>query len=170
MRIKVLTLVMALWVPAAQAQDTELNTGLATPVKLGEAPVRFLGRTVYAATLYTEGSEQFSWSQPLSLRLDYAYGFTAAQLVKATGREIARIEGPRPDQADLLAKLTPCFRDVGPGDSYVAVATTADQLSLRLSGQKTCDVTHQDVRRRFLNIWLSPDSQFPRLSNKLRGG
>lgn len=166
MRIKLASLLLALWAPSAQAQ----NTGLAAPVKLGEASLRILGQTVYSATLHTEGPRQFNWSQPLSLRLDYVYGFTAAQLVKATGREMERIEGPRPDQAGLLAKLTPCFRDVGPGDSFVAVSTTADQLSLRLNGQQTCNVTHPDLRQRFLGIWLSPDSRYPRLSRKLRGG
>ena len=166
MRIKLASLLLALWVPAAQAKDT----GLAAPVKLGEATLRVLGKTLYSATLHTEGSAQFSWSQPLSLRLDYAYGFTATQLVKATGREIERIEGQRPDQAALLAKLAPCFRDVGPGDSFVALSTASDKVALRLNGQQTCAVTYPRLRQRFLGIWLSPDSRSPRLSRQLRGG
>ena len=166
MRTRLATLLLALWVPAAQAQET----GLATPVKLGEATLRVLGQTVYSATLHTEGPRQFNWSQPLSLRIDYDYSFTAAQLVKATGREIERIEGPRADQATLMQKLAPCFRDVGPGDSFMAISKSANQVELRLNGKQTCNVTHPELRQRFLGIWLSPNSRSPRLSRQLRGG
>lgn len=165
MRIKLAALLLALWVPAAQAQDT----GLSAPVKLGEATLRVLGQTIYNATLFTEGTAGFSWAQPLSLRLDYDYGFTAEQLLRGTGKELQRIEGQRADQSALLQKLAPCFQNVAPGDSYVALSPSSNRVTLRRNGKPTCDVTHPDLRKRFLGIWLSPNSRSARLSRQLRG-
>lgn len=145
------------------------ETGLAQPVQLGQATLRFLGLEVYTATLNTEGAGPFSWERPLSLRLDYARGFTAAELLEGTESELIRVEGNRPDQPEVLAKLAPCFHDVAAGDHYVAYAPGADQVEMRLNGRVTCTVTHPDLRRRFLGIWLSPESRSARLSAQLRG-
>lgn len=145
------------------------ETGLSQPVKLGEATLRFLGLQIYSATLHTQGTEQFDWGRPLSLRLDYARGFTAQELLAGTEKEITRIEGTRPDQAEIFAKLATCFEDVEKGDAYVALAPTPDRVTLRLNGRQTCDISHAGLRKRFLGIWLSPNSRSARLSSQLRG-
>ena len=161
--IRTLACLMALAAPAGA------ETGLAQPVQLGQATLRFLGFDIYTATLHGEGGGAFSWDRPLSLRLDYARGFTAEELLEGTQSELTRIEGARPDQPEVLAKLAPCFRDVAAGDYYVAYAPSADQVEMRLNGAATCTVTHPDLRKRFLGIWLSPQSRSARLSAQLRG-
>lgn len=164
--LSILALCGALAVPGALHAN---GTGLAEPVRLGQTTLRFLGLKVYTATLHTQGARQFSWNHPLSLRLDYARAFSAEELIQGTRAELRRIEGARGDQPQLVAKLAACFRSVGQGDSYVAIADRADQLEMRLNGQPTCRVSYPDVRKRFLGIWLSPNSRFSRLSAQLRG-
>ncbi len=144
-------------------------TGLKAPVQLGQATLRFLGFEIYTATLHTEGAERFSWDQPLSLRLDYARGFSDQELLQGTEKELQRIEGTQPDQAVMLQKLATCFRPVAAGDNYVAIATAPNTVEMRLNGQRICRVSHPDLRRRFLGIWLSPNSRSARLSAQLRG-
>lgn len=145
------------------------ETGLKAPVPLGQATLRFLGFEVYTATLHTEGAAEFSWAQPLSLRLTYARGFTATELLHSTEAELQRIEGRQPDQPQMLQKLAGCFRDVAEGDDYLAISPTPDTLEMRLNGTRTCSLRHADLRKRFLGIWLSPESRSARLSAQLRG-
>lgn len=149
--------------------DRAGDTGLSQPVKLGEATLRFLGMQIYSATLHTEGADRFDWDQPLSLRLDYARSFTAQELLAGTEKEITRIEGPRPDQTELFGKLASCFEDVEKGDTYVALSPAPNRVALWLNGRETCDISHEALRKRFLGIWLSPDSRSARLSSQLRG-
>jgi len=162
----VLALVLTLGTPAVSHANT---TGLGAPVPLGQATLRFFGFEVYTATLHTEGADQFDWDRPLSLRLDYARGFSAEDLLQGTRKELERIEGTRSDQPQMLKKLATCFRAVGDGDHYVAVSTAPDTVEMRLNGARTCRVSHPDLRKRFLGIWLSPNSRSARLSAQLRG-
>lgn len=146
-----------------------VSTGLRAPVELGKATLRFLGFEIYTATLHIEGARRFDWNQPLSLRIDYARGFSDAELLEGTEKELQRIEGARSDQPQMLQKLASCFRDVNSGDSYVAVSPAANVIDMRLNGQRTCRISHPDLRKRFLGIWLSPNSRSARLSAQLRG-
>lgn len=151
------------------AGSASAETGLGAPVQLGQATLRFLGFDIYTATLHTEGRPAFDWDQKLSLRIDYARGFTTEELLRGTETELQRIEGEQPDQPQMLDKLATCFRDVAAGDNFVALSPTADTVTLFLNGQQTCSIAHPDLRRRFLGIWLSPNSRSDRLSAQLRG-
>ncbi|APG46195.1 chalcone isomerase family protein [Phaeobacter porticola] len=154
---------------AIAAVPARANIGLNAPTKLGEVTFRWFGLPLYDASLYAEGQSRFDWQTPMALRLKYRRGFSKLQLMKATASELARIEGPRADQDQLIAKLDRCFQDVAAGDSFVATARAPDQVALYLNGRQTCDVRHPQARKRFLNIWLSPDSRAARLSSRLRG-
>ncbi|KII15990.1 chalcone isomerase family protein [Phaeobacter sp. S60] len=145
------------------------ETGLRSPIKLGEVTFRWFGLPLYDASLFAEGQNRFDWQTPMALKLSYRRGFTRAQLTKATAAELTRLEGPRADQERLIAKLETCFRDVAAGDSFVATTQDPNQVALYLNGRRTCDVRHAEARKRFLNIWLSPNSRSARLSSRLRG-
>lgn len=143
--------------------------GLPNPVLVGQATVGALGLVAYEGRLYTEGGAPFGWSVPVALELQYRRRFSAAQILKATETELRRVEGAVSDQPRLLERLAACFRDVGPGDSYVAVGARPDELRFVLNGREVCRASHPDIRRRFLSIWLSDKARFPSLSRKLRG-
>ncbi|MFS4580800.1 chalcone isomerase family protein [Phaeobacter sp. C3_T13_0] len=148
---------------------TYADTGLKAPTKLGEVTFRWFGLPLYDASLYAEGQNRFDWQTPMALRLSYRRGFTQSQLMQATTAELARLEGPRGDQNELIAKLDLCFRDVAAGDSFVATTRDPDHVALYLNGRQTCEIRHKDARKRFLDIWLSPNSRAARLSSRLRG-
>ncbi|WP_293575195.1 chalcone isomerase family protein [Phaeobacter sp.] len=163
-------LMLGLFVSATSSvAAAQSGTGLSTPQKLGEVTFRWFGIPLYDASLFADGQPEFDWQRPLALELSYRRSFSQAQLMRATAYEIERIEGPRGDQAEFFAKLDGCFRDVAAGDRFVATSTNANQVALYLNGQQTCDVRHSDARKRFLNIWLSPESRSARLSRQLRG-
>ncbi|MEO3416379.1 chalcone isomerase family protein [Roseovarius sp. CAU 1744] len=141
-----------------------------TPALRGEATFRWLGVPLYTARFFTPDGQALSWQKPAALQLIYARDFSRQSLVDATMSELERMEGTRADHAELAQKLVPCFRDVGEGDQFVAIATTTDEVQLYFNGAPTCQLRHAEINARFLGIWLSDNSRAPELSRRLRGG
>ncbi len=165
---KTIVLIWILIAPVV-AQPAAADIGLSNAAPLGSASFRWLGVTFYDATLYTQRAQRFSWSKPMALALTYRQGVSAQKLAGSAEIEIRRLEGTPPDFSQFTSKLKKCFRDVKTGDRYVAVSTASDRVSLSLNGTRTCTVRHPGARKRFLGIWLSPNSRMPRLSSRLRG-
>ena len=163
-----LTLLVALPLRAENV-PAEVKSSLATPEPLGQTTYRWLGVPLYEATLYTARGKSFGWDAPLALQLVYARNLKGGSLVDATLAELDRIEGKRADHSDIRAKLSPCFRDVGVGDRYVAVAGSSDRIAFWRNGSKTCEFSHAGAKKRILGIWLSDDSRSVRQARRLRG-
>lgn len=153
--------------PMAQA-STDIS-GLSNPTRIGEARLSFFGFVIYEGQLFTEGGRPFAPGEPVALEIRYRRDFSAQQMLQATYDELGRVEGRAPDQRELVSRLASCFRDVTDGDSFLDISRSADQLELKLNGARTCDVRAPRVGERFLSIWLSDNSRFPRLSRRLRG-
>ncbi len=152
------------------AASANLRTfGLVQPVELGTVTLRWLGLVVYRARLHTDGARRFDWGSPLALEIEYFRSIDREDLIQSTRSEIMRIEGTQPDLDTLVGKLGSCFRNVGKGDVFTAVSTRPDRMELYLNGERTCNIRHSDVRKRFLGIWLSEKSRSARLSAELRG-
>lgn len=143
--------------------------GLENPSEVGSATLNFFGFTVYRGRLFTENGRAFTPGEPVALEIVYNRNFTADQMRDTTRSELARVEPGRSDQDALVGRLADCFRDVARGDQFLAASETPDRLRLWLNGTQTCDVQGDQVGKRFLAIWLSENSRFPRLSRQLRG-
>jgi hypothetical protein len=144
-------------------------TGLSDPTRIGEARLSFLGFVIYEGQLFTERGRPFSPGEPVALEILYRRSFSAQQMLQATYDELGRVEGRAPDQQQLVTRLSSCFRDVGDGDRFLAISRGPDDLELKLNGTRTCAVNAPRLGERFLSIWLSDNSRFPRLSRRLRG-
>ncbi|WP_192965656.1 chalcone isomerase family protein [Phycobacter azelaicus] len=174
MRSKIFTSLIAIATAATllgpAAASANLRTyGLMQPVELGTATLRWLGIAVYRARLHTDGANSFDWSRPLALEIEYFRSIDREDLTESTRSEIERIEGAKADLDTLIGKLGTCFRNVGKGDVFTAVSVTPDSMALYLNGERTCNIRHAGVRKRFLGIWLSENSRCARLSAELRG-
>ena len=155
--------------PPTRATPSEVQAALGDARPLGRATYRWLGLPLYDATLYARGRSGFDWQKPLALELVYARALSDDVLLDSTLSELGRIEGDRPDHPTIRAKLSSCFHNVATGDRYVAMSGAADSISFWLNGRRTCDVSHPDVKRRILGIWLSEQSRAVRNSRALRG-
>ncbi|SLN66198.1 hypothetical protein PSA7680_03500 [Pseudoruegeria aquimaris] len=157
--------------PPARADATPpeiaARVGQAQPV--GAVSFSALGFKFYDARLYTEGGADFGWDRPFGLELAYTRDISGGLLVRATMRELRRMEGRKADHPELERKIAACFRSVGAGDRYVAVPAGRDGVDFWLNGRKTCALRHPGARDRVLGIWLSDDARDPALSRKLRG-
>ena len=167
----VLTLCLAA-AAAVMPADLRASTtipGMSNPAPVGAASLSFLGFTVYRGRLFTEEGRNFVPGQPVALEIVYNRNFTAGQMLDTTRSELRRVEPDGSGHDQIVARLQECFRDVSQGDSFLAVSPTPDRLRLWLNGSATCDVQGDGIGERFLSIWLSENSRFPRLSRQLRG-
>ncbi len=143
--------------------------GLENPSEIGAATLNFFGFTVYRGRLFTEDGRDFAPGVPVALEIIYNRTFTAEQMLDTTRSELARVEPGQPDQDVIVDRLAECFRDVSRGDQFLAASDNPDRLRLWLNGTLTCEVEGNEIGQRFLSIWLSDNSRFPRLSRQLRG-
>ena len=130
--------------------------------------VTWLGFRVFDITVFTQGGARYDPVKQAALELRYARRFSKRSLTTATMEELDRLEGTQPDHPEISRKLQRCFADVGPGDRFLAVGATKDQVTLYRNDAKTCRLNHPNIRARFLDIWLSLDSRFPAVSRRLR--
>lgn len=165
-----LLVALCLLVPGSvQARADLVAAGISEAQNLGRVTVRWFGLPLYDAALYTERGARFSWQAPMALELAYRREISGESLVSATQNELERIEGPRRDHPAIVEKLSPCLRDVGPGDRFLAVARDVDRVDFWFNGRRICEVRHENLRKRFLGIWLSDDARSVALSRRLRG-
>ena len=171
-RRHIASLSLALALVFGAAGDLRASTvipGLEDPSVVGSATLSFLGFTIYRGRLFTENGRDFTPGDPVALEIVYNRNFTAEQMRDTTRDELARVEPGRDGQDVILERLAECFRDVSRGDQFLAASEGPDRLRLWLNGTLTCDVQGDGIGERFLSIWLSDNSRFPRLSRQLRG-
>ncbi|MGY6411698.1 MAG: chalcone isomerase family protein [Alkalilacustris sp.] len=160
---------LAATIGPAELRSSTVIPGIENPTEIGSATLNFFGFTVYRGRLFTEDGRAFTPGEPVALELVYNRNFTAEQMLDTTRSELARVEPGREGQDALVETLAGCFRDVGRGDQFLAASESPDRLRLWLNGALTCDVEGDEIGKRFLSIWLSENSRFPRLSRQLRG-
>lgn len=160
---------LALRPAVASTTNVSLQGTSAALEKIGSVQVRFFGLRLFEAALFTEDGEAFTWNDPFALRLTYDRGFDRDTLLTASIDEMERLEGPRPDHAEIRTKLAECYRTVQRSDSFLAVAEARDAVRFYLNGQRTCRIQHSGIRERLLGIWLSDNARDARMSRQLRG-
>ena len=167
--ITALAVVLAATLGTAELRATTTIPGLESPTEIGAATLNFFGFTIYRGRLFTENGRDFAPGEPVALEIVYNRTFSAEQMLGTTRDELDRVEPGRPGQDALVDNLSECFRDVSRGDQFLAASDTPDRLRMWLNGNLTCEVEGDEIGKRFLAIWLSDNSRFPRLSRQLRG-
>ncbi|MEP3295640.1 MAG: hypothetical protein ABJO27_04025 [Pseudoruegeria sp.] len=164
-----LVLLIFMTVGAAIAAPSEITKRLRAAEPIGEASFRLLGAELYRAQLFTEGGADFEVDQPYSLALVYERSIKGSTLIKATLREMRRMEGKRADHAEIAEKLNDCFQSVKEGDRYSAIPRGQSVVEFWRNGALRCSLSHPGIRDRIMGIWLSDQSRDPNLSRQLRG-
>ena len=167
--IAALSIALVAAIGVADLRASTVIPGLENPSEIGSATLSFFGFTIYRGRLFTENGRDFVPDAPAALEIVYNRSFTAEQMRDTTRDELTRVEPGRDGQDALVERLAGCFRDVSRGDRFLAASEGPDRLRLWLNGTLTCDVEGDEVGKRFLAIWLSDNSRFPRLSRQLRG-
>lgn len=162
-----LALALAAASPAA-ANPAEVNAALPGAEKIGEAPYRLLGITMFNAELFAD--DAFSWQRPFALTLTYARSARQSTIIGRTISEMSqRGAGSPAALAPLRAQLVRCFPNVSEGDRITGVSTGVNTARFYVNGARSCDVEWPNFRRHFFGIWLDARGGQAAMSARLRG-
>lgn len=159
-----------LCVAPAWASPSEVNRTLPNARKVGEASYSLFSVRLFNAELYADGGA-FSWERPFALTLTYDRSASASTLINRSIREMSsRGAGSAHALAPLRAQFERCFTNVGEGDRFTGVSTSAETAVFYHNGVRRCEIRWPAFRRHFFGIWLAGrDGAAARLSAQLRG-
>lgn len=128
----------------------------------GDAGLLFI--TAYNAQLWTDAP---SWSMeaPFALKLTYSMGFSTAELVSRTRKEMKHVAPDLTDDALAACgeKLQAVFPPVKKGDAITALYRPGQPVAFFLNGKPTGSIADAGFAAPFFGIWLSPASSDPDL-------
>lgn len=150
---------------ATVAQASPIQSALPDAELRGAATYRFVGLPLYEARLYTSGGAPLDWNRDFGLELKYLRNLSANDLVEGTLREFGRTGGALP----VRIQLEQCFDDVRKGDSYLAVSEGQDGIGFWLNGKQTCQLSHPQIKTRFMALFLGDNTRSKTFTRKLKG-
>lgn len=143
--------------------------------ELGRHRFRFWGFDVYEAVVRVgPGFEPMTWERyPLALGLTYARDFRGADIARRSIEEIERQGSLREaTRQRWLAQLMAVLPDVRAGDTVYGTYRPDQGVQFwrqRESWQSLGDVADAELARRFMGIWLSPQTSEPAMRQALLG-
>ncbi len=156
---------IALFLYPASAIGSAANSSEPGADLRGQATLRFLGVPIYEARLYTDGGAPLDWQNDFGLEINYMREFSGQSLVTATLREMKRMGASLPARSEFDR----CFFDVGKGDRYLAVSSGPDSISFWRNDTHVCNLSHPEIKRGFMSIFLGENTRSKAFTRKLRG-
>lgn len=179
-------LIACLVAPGLQAAEAPPWSNM-TPV--GQARLKVLFWSIYEATLYSGHSisgdnisdhsisassdknsdTRFSWPDtvPFALALEYQRDFSAADLVKETGRQWQAMGMTVPE--NWLEQLQEILPDVKKGDSITLHVDDAGNSTFYINAREAGMIRDPEFSRQFSAIWLSDQTTQPAMRRQLIG-
>lgn len=161
-----------LWAAATPLPPAEVARELDKPVLTGSGRLRWLGFSVYEASLWTGAQfqpERFG-AHSFALEIRYARAISASALADASLKQMQSLEAlPLVRQSEWQQALKSAFPDVHAGDRLTGVHVPDKGLRLYFNGQLHKAIDDPLLSQSFFAIWLSPATQEPRLRAQLIG-
>jgi hypothetical protein len=134
---------------------------------VGQARLTVLWFDIYDAKLYTPDG-QYKQNSNLKLSLTYLRDFDAKDLIEETFNQMK----PKPNQEQQKtwqASLELIWPDVTKSDNLSFVVNDESVGHFYFNNRHVGTIKDADFNKRFANIWLSDDSEYPKLAAKLTG-
>jgi len=158
---------------AALAQTSapaEVHTGLPEGQWSGSARLRFLGLSVYDASLWVApGFRASAYAQhAFALELRYLRKLKGSAIAERSLTEMRRVGSLTAEQATRwLARMQDAFPDVNDGDRIVGLHLPGAGTQFWVNGQLRATVTEPEFGRFFFGIWLSESTSEPAMRSAL---
>jgi hypothetical protein len=149
---------------------SEINENFTNPLSLGNYNLKVWGFKIYNIQLLSD-SKNFSYQNKLALVINYQRDFAKKDLIKRSLEEISRINEIK-DEALLKNyqnKLEEIFLDVKKGDRKTAFFNHKNGVKLYFNGKFVGEINDLIFAQRFVDIWLSDKSSFPKMTNAILG-
>lgn len=136
---------------------------------VGQARLRVFFFHIYDSTLYSPNGRYEGVNPDLALQIEYQRSIAADRLLDQT-REEWRKQSLYEDSCETwLSQLDSFWPDVSRGDTLTLRVDESLASEFYLNGQLIGEIDDAQFTERFLAIWLSEDSSYPRLRNQLVG-
>ncbi len=158
--------------PAQPAMPAEVRSELPGARLSGGGRLTYLLLHVYDARLWVgEGfAAERAESLPVALELEYALALVGRLIAERSLDEMRRVPGIGDEQAARwLAWLTATLPDVAKGDRITGVHKPGESLRLYVNGGLKGELRDAEFARRFIAIWLGPQTSEPALRQQLLG-
>jgi len=157
---------------AAEPAPPEVSAALPQARLLGQGRLRFIGLRVYEARLWTAAAALPSeWlTVPLALDIRYERSLSGVQIAERSLAEMRR-QGEIAEvlAASWLVQMKRLFPDVNSGTRLTGLNLNGAGLAFHVDGKAVGEVNDAEFARRFLGIWLSPQTSEPNLRAALLG-
>lgn len=163
----VLMLLAATPVFAAMSRPPELEGKISASAPYGEGQLHKLMFHVYDSSLWTD-AETFSTDKTYALVIRYNMNFSVKELVDRSITEMERSGKLSDDEKKTYAaELTARFHAVKPGDRITALFVKGKGGYFFYNGGAQGGVMPAAHAKRFLDIWLGPNTSEPALRKQL---
>ena len=141
--------------------------------KVGAGRLRWLGFTIYDASLWTSTGRYagFAAGETVALSLDYERGFSRDELLRITDtawRKLGDVDAER--RARWIEELRSLWSDVRPGDNVTTIVVPGGPTRFYDRARRFGQVDDPAFGPAFLSIWLDPRSVVNDLRIRLIGG
>ncbi len=159
---------------AATDAPPEVRAAFSTPDLQGQGHLRFMGLRVYEALLWTVAGQNVSaadWArQPLALEIRYQRALKGTQIAERSLQEMKRQgDVDEPSAQRWLQAMKTLFPDVVEGSRITGLLLPQTGLRIYVDGRLKGSVDEVEFARRFIGIWLAPQSSDQRLRTALLG-
>ncbi len=145
-----------------------LPTQSLTPI--GTATLKKMFWTIYDSTLYSEDGLYQGIEPNLALAITYRRAIASRQLIDSTRSEWRKMSLYKREQSEAwLGLLSDIWPDVEKGDVITLHVGDGLASTFYFNGQAVGTIDSADFTQDFLAIWLSPDTSYPALREKLMG-
>ena len=135
---------------------------------VGQADLKVLWFAIYAAELQSPSGKFLDYGASLMLSLDYKRSISKKALIKETRKQIK----PFAEQAESdpwLQQLDQLWPDISKGDQLRFWIDAQGNGHFFHNQHWIGSISEPAFSRAFIQIWLSPNSSYPKLARKLRG-
>ncbi len=134
---------------------------------VGQASLTVLWFDVYDARLETLNGKFESVDKPLRLTLDYKRDIDRDDLLKETTKQLKPFTSVQKRQA-WIAQLRGIWPNIRKGDQLI-FQSSPSKSGFIYNGSWIGGVDDSEFTSGFVQIWLSDESEYPRLARQLRG-
>ncbi len=124
---------------------------------------------IYDVTLKNITGQYQKKGYPIILQLDYLRDIKSKELIEETQKQWQRFDIDQAQQTDWLAQLTKIWPDIQQGDSIQFYIDENGDGHFFHNQQLSGSIKDSEFSYHFLNIWVSPDSAYPKMTKKLIG-
>lgn len=162
--------ILIIWLTMASFGIVGNALGSVNPPKktVGTATLKVMFWKIYTATLLTPSGDFGSDSANYSLQLHYARDISQQQLIEATVKQWQHLGVNKSKYSTWLPLLENIWPDINKGDR-LTLQVTPTMSTFILNGDVIGTVEDSQFGSTFSDIWLSEQSQYPRLQRQLIG-